>query len=294
MVRRIALLFAFALVCSVASAGVLNDRMLVSTDWLAKNLDNVTVIEIGDSFTYGSGHIPGARLVPFAKIIDDRNGATNELPPVPELEALFTAAGIGDGRPIVIYSRDPLYSTRAFFTLDYLGQGSRTAILDGLWAKWHAEARQMAQTVEPVKPVPFHSVLNPGALAAFNTVKQIVGLRPPFSANAVLIDARPPEQYDGAVAGVDVKRAGHIPGAVNVAVAENFRPGAIPVFKSEADLRALYAKAGVTDTSTNIVYCRTGMQASLTYFVLRYLGYDARLYDGSFTEWSNAKDTTVS
>ncbi|MBV9067874.1 MAG: hypothetical protein JO093_14215 [Acidobacteria bacterium] len=40
--------------------------------------------------------------------------------------------------------------------------------------------------------------------------------------------------------------------------------------------------------TTNIVYCRTGMQASMTYFVLRYLGYDASLYDGSFIEWSKA------
>jgi 3-mercaptopyruvate sulfurtransferase SseA len=26
----------------------------------------------------------------------------------------------------------------------------------------------------------------------------------------------------------------------------------------------------------------------LTYFVLRYLGYDTTLYDGSYIEWSNA------
>jgi 3-mercaptopyruvate sulfurtransferase SseA len=33
------------------------------------------------------------------------------------------------------------------------------------------------------------------------------------------------------------------------------------------------------------------MQASMTYFVLRYLGYDVSLYDGSFIEWSNAGET---
>lgn len=44
----------------------------------------------------------------------------------------------------------------------------------------------------------------------------------------------------------------------------------------------------MTRNATNIVYCRTGMQASVTYFVLRYLGYDVSLYDGSFLEWSNS------
>ena len=43
----------------------------------------------------------------------------------------------------------------------------------------------------------------------------------------------------------------------------------------------------MTRESANIVYCRTGMQASMTYFVLRYLGYEATLYDGSYVEWSN-------
>jgi thiosulfate/3-mercaptopyruvate sulfurtransferase len=35
------------------------------------------------------------------------------------------------------------------------------------------------------------------------------------------------------------------------------------------------------------------VQASFTYFVARYLGYDARLYDGSFSEWSGRADTPV-
>jgi 3-mercaptopyruvate sulfurtransferase SseA len=35
------------------------------------------------------------------------------------------------------------------------------------------------------------------------------------------------------------------------------------------------------------------MQASQSYFTLKYLGYDARMYDGSFSEWSNAKDSEV-
>jgi thiosulfate/3-mercaptopyruvate sulfurtransferase len=40
-------------------------------------------------------------------------------------------------------------------------------------------------------------------------------------------------------------------------------------------------------------YCHIGQQASLLYFVARYLGYDAHLYDGSFEDWSHRSELPV-
>ena len=40
-------------------------------------------------------------------------------------------------------------------------------------------------------------------------------------------------------------------------------------------------------------YCHIGQQASLLYFVAKYLGYDAHLYDGSFQDWSNRSELPV-
>jgi 3-mercaptopyruvate sulfurtransferase SseA len=36
-----------------------------------------------------------------------------------------------------------------------------------------------------------------------------------------------------------------------------------------------------------------GVEASMTCFVLRYLGFDASLYDGSFVEWSRDDNSPV-
>jgi thiosulfate/3-mercaptopyruvate sulfurtransferase len=38
--------------------------------------------------------------------------------------------------------------------------------------------------------------------------------------------------------------------------------------------------------NTVVVYCRTGVQASWDYFVARYLGYQTKMYDGGFIDWS--------
>jgi 3-mercaptopyruvate sulfurtransferase SseA len=102
--------------------------------------------------------------------------------------------------------------------------------------------------------------------------------------------------------------AGHIPGAVlvemsSLLVQRDGIPNELPpvsalegvftgALRPADELRTLYERVGVSRESVNVVYCRTGMQASVTYFVLKYLGYDAVLYDGSYVEWSNAGEAT--
>ena len=66
-----------------------------------------------------------------------------------------------------------------------------------------------------------------------------------------------------------------------------------PVMKSRAQLQKLYESKGFLPGRRVIAYCRTGGQASHAYFTLKYLGYDAVMYDGSFIEWSGASDTLV-
>jgi thiosulfate/3-mercaptopyruvate sulfurtransferase len=262
MIRRA--LFCLVTLTAVAASAAVRSEMLVSPAWLSKNLANVTLIEIGDPLTYCDEHIPGARLVPFAKLVTDRNGIPNELPSVEKLEELFSVVGLGDEGRIVIYSRDPLYAFRAWFTLDYLGHALRAAILDGGLAAWKKEGRAVTAQGASFMDNPLHAKVNPNVLATRDAVRQ--------GGDAfVLIDARGRDQY----------AKGCIEGAVNVPAGEQI------TLKDEAKLRAIYTAAGVTPKTLNISYCRSGMEASLTYFVLKYLGYDeTKLYDGSYSEWT--------
>jgi thiosulfate/3-mercaptopyruvate sulfurtransferase len=59
------------------------------------------------------------------------------------------------------------------------------------------------------------------------------------------------------------------------------------VLKSDAELRKLYGALGVTPDKRVVTYCNSGMQATQSYFTLKYLGYDVRLYDGSMSEWTS-------
>jgi thiosulfate/3-mercaptopyruvate sulfurtransferase len=106
-------------------------------------------------------------------------------------------------------------------------------------------------------------------------------------AGVKIVDARLPVYYTGAeIPGG--QRAGHIPGASNI----NFNSLVDPkgqLLPVEA-IQAKFRDAGIKAGDRVVSYCHIGQQASLIYFVARYLGYDARLYDGSWEEWSRNAD----
>src|SRR5262245_50539343 len=67
-------------------------EMLVSTDWLAKHLNDrdVSVIHVAaERKHFDDGHIPGARFLSSKEILTTRNGVANELPAVTDLPKDF-------------------------------------------------------------------------------------------------------------------------------------------------------------------------------------------------------------
>lgn len=291
-IRAIATGFAAVLLSLPLHAQRVQEQMLVSPDWLQRRLGIVTVLHIGDAASYDARHIPGAVLIETSSLLVQRNGTPNELPPIDALERVFRAAGVDATGRIVVYSIDPLLAARAWFTLDFLGQSGRVSLLDGGLVKWMAAGYAVSTEKMPLRAGSFEARPMPQAIVRLAAMRELVRLREQLGTSLVLIDARSREQFCGEEAGAGVAHPGHIPGAVNVPFASNLdSSGAL---RSVADLRTMYHRAGVTRNAANIVYCRTGMQASMTYFVLRYLGYDVTLYDGSFVEWSNAGEMTWS
>ena len=270
------LLLSFVLLASMS--GPLGDTT-VTTEWLAANLDNpdLVVVEVGAAQTPNQPHIPGALFVHIDAIVE-HGWPPDELPDVDTLRHAFGNAGVGDEGRIVLYSRNPLHATRAWFTLDYLGQSHRAAILSGGFGKWQAERRPVTMARAPHLPKTLT------ARAHRSRVISHADMRFEDLTNFVLIDARPADEFYGLRRGHDVARRGHIPNAHCLPWQNNLE--ADGTFRPARELRRQYAELGATLDSRLVVYCRTGMEASMPYFVLRSLGYDVVLYDGSFTEWS--------
>lgn len=276
-------------------ATVSSNPMVVSSEWLAQHLEDrlVVVVEVGSRADYEQSHIPGARFIAASDIVADCDGIPNELPDQEQLIATFTAAGIGDWKRVVLYSRNPLLATRAWFTLDYLGHGSRVSVLDGGFERWEQAALPVAKEPSVAAPAEFTIAERPYSIMKLEEMKELIHRRANMLSKLITIDARQPRFYSGDIAGEGIVRAGHIPDAISIPWTANLSSEHPPLLRPADELRQIYTNAGVTREAIVITYCRTGVEASMTYFVLRYLGFDVALYDGSFIEWSRSKSTSV-
>ncbi|HLX43755.1 MAG TPA: sulfurtransferase [Bryobacteraceae bacterium] len=281
-------LFGTLLTTAALACAASHPDMLVSTDWLASHSGDakIVILHVAPNRTaYDAGHIPGARFIALPELAVTRDGIPNELAPVDDLKKVMEAAGVSDDSRVIIYSdASVLPATRAFFTLDYLGHGEHAALLDGGLEKWRKEGRTLTKDASVPAPGRFTPHPKPELVVQMDAVKQMSG-KPASSLSEVLLDVRPAADFRG-------EKGAHIPGALNAYWMENQTSHEDQALKSEAELRKMYETLGVTPEKRVVTYCNSGMQATQSYFTLKYLGYDVRLYDGSMSEWK-AKNAPV-
>jgi thiosulfate/3-mercaptopyruvate sulfurtransferase len=269
------------------------DSLLVSTTWLAGHLSDARLVVIqvaGDRREYGNVHIPGARFLAYDDFVSEPSehgkGLNTELPPVDKIKAALEAIGVSNDSRIVLYGTGPTIVARLFMTLDWLGLGARTSILDGGLPRWREERRAVAHD-EPavtrgILTVAQRKVVVDAAWVNANRARSDVAI----------VDARDRRFYLGDhEPQMHAERPGRIPGAHSVPFSSLMtEPG---VFKDRTALAAAFREAGVEPGRTVVTYCHLGQQGSLVYFVARYLGFDARLYDGSYEDWSARSELPI-
>lgn len=266
------------------------DSLLVTPAQLRERLTrgNAVLLHVGERYDYNAGHIPGARFLPYDAISTPRGGGlTLELLSAARLDSVFESLGVSDGSRIVLYWSKGWYSptTRVFLTLDYLGLGERTSILDGGLAAWKADGGQVTTAVPP--PTRGTLTVHPRSdvIVDAKAVRASIG-----DPRVAVIDARDPRFYTGQAEGMHV-REGHIPGAKNLPF--NTLIDDNGAFKSRSALEKALDAAGATPDKRVISYCHIGQQATVVYFAARLLGRDARLYDGSWDEWSRMPELPI-
>jgi thiosulfate/3-mercaptopyruvate sulfurtransferase len=267
-----------------------NTGLLISVQALAARLSDPTLVVIHanrDTTANEGGQVPGSRFIPLRSLVVERDGVTNEMPSVAQLDSVMESVGISTTSRIVIYG-DPLVAARLFVTLDYLGLGGQVSLLDGGLPAWRAANQPTSPSASNYARGRLEPQVQRQLLIDVAELSE--RMRRPGLA---LLDARPPAEFSGEVPGDGIARGGHIPGARSF-FWRNALTGAGGLFlKDPAELRRLLSDAGLSPGMDVVTYCKTGVQASYLYFVVRYMGYSPRLYDGSYAEWSSSLERAV-
>lgn len=276
----------------IEERGYARTDVLVSTDWVARHLDDpgVRLIETDeDVLLYEVGHIPGAVKIDWVADLNDP--VTRDYIDHVRLQELLRVKGVNDDTTLVLYGdRNNWWATYAFWVFRLFGL-ENLRIMDGGRARWEQEGRQMTTDV-PEHPRGDITVppRDETTIRAFRK-----DIEAHIERRAPLVDVRSPEEYRGErmhmpdYPNEGALRGGHIPGASNVPWARAVDP-ATHTFRDARDLEKIYREEiGLRPDDDVITYCRIGERSSHTWFVLSYLlGFDrVRNYDGSWTEWGN-------
>jgi thiosulfate/3-mercaptopyruvate sulfurtransferase len=269
--------------------GYAHPEVLVSTDWVAQHLGDpkVKLIEVDvDTTSYDKRHIPGAIGWNWQTDLNDR--VRRDIIDARSFAVLCRHAGIAPDDTVVFYGdHNNWFAAWALWQFKYHGHKD-ARLMNGGRKKWEAERREL--TTE--KPQPDRSEYpvpsaDPAVRAFRRQVEDVLG-----ADRVNLVDVRSPDEFTGKVIAPPgmtetAQRGGHIPGAANVPWSKAANDDG--TFKPAAELRQLYAQAGVDLNKPTVTYCRIGERSSHTWFVLKYLlgAPDVKNYDGSWTEWGN-------
>lgn len=259
---------------------------LVDTEWLAANFSNrdVKIIDVRTQPEYNSSHIPGSVFLSVESLRGVVSGVPSMLLPAELLALHLGQMGIKPSDLVVLVPGTAVRdATLVAMALERIGH-RRYALLDGGFGKWLAEQRPLDNRLPSITQTRYP--LNLGHRDTFTVdyraVLQHIG-RP----GVIILDVRPKGYFTGEKS--DEARAGRIPGALNRPYTEDVsKKDGQEQLKPEDELAAAYAALIPSKETTVIIHCRTGHQASQTFFLLKnLLGYTNVLYyDAGWTEWA--------
>ena len=255
------------------------DLLIVDCSWYLPDAGRDGAAE------YQTGHIAGALFYDLTKNSCQQSALPHTLPSAADFEAQMRALGLNATNAVVVYdgSGEQFSAARLWWQLRVYGH-ERVALLDGGLPAWKRQGLPISTAVPEPAPGDFRARFRPELLISREQLEselatattQIVDAR-----GAARFHAQAPEPRPGVV-------GGHIPGSVNIPYASL---SSEQKFLPPEQLRALFAAQRVDLSQPVSCSCGSGVTACVLAFGLHLLGTEARVYDGSWSEWGSLEHT---
>jgi thiosulfate/3-mercaptopyruvate sulfurtransferase len=262
--------------------------VLVSAEWAEEHIGQAGVVFVEvdeDVSAYDKGHIAGAIKLDWKAELQDpvrRDFVGKE-----QFEELLSSKGVSNDDTIILYGgNNNWFAAYAYWYFKLYGH-DQVKLLDGGRKKWELDSRPLTEELTARPRTGYRAADQDTSIRAFrDEVLASIGQKN-------LIDVRSPDEFSGRLLAPahlpqeQSQRAGHIPTALNIPWAKAANEDG--TFKSDDELRALYAGAGLEESKETIAYCRIGERSSHTWFALHELLGHPRVknYDGSWTEYGS-------
>jgi thiosulfate/3-mercaptopyruvate sulfurtransferase len=217
---------------------------------------------------YLEAHLPGAAFVDLDTDLSDLSippevAGRHPLPGAEQFAAAMGRAGIGSATLVVAYDEGMTGgAARLWWLLRHFGH-EQVAVLDGGLQSWIGPLASGEDEIEPAVFVPRERT---GDTVSTDELLERLG-----EPGLVLLDGRPADRFRGETLGPDPV-AGHIPGALSTPSTTG---------------RAVELPPRAVDADEVVAYCGSGVAACAVLLSLHRAGRtDARLYPGSWSEWS--------
>jgi thiosulfate/3-mercaptopyruvate sulfurtransferase len=262
--------------------------VLVDAAWVEANLDQpgIVLVEVDEDVSaYDKGHIRGAIKINWKDELQDP--VRRDFVDKAGFEELLSAKGIANDDLVILYGgNNNWFAAYAYWYFKLYGH-DKAKLLDGGRKKWELDSRELVTDVPQRPRTEYKAKDQDTSIRAFrDEVVESIG-------NKNLIDVRSPDEFSGKLLAPahlpqeQAQRAGHVPTARSIPWSKAANDDG--TFKSDEELRQLYAEAGVDLSKSTIAYCRIGERSSHTWFALHELLdlQDVKNYDGSWTEYGS-------
>ena len=270
---------------------------IVSVPWLLENLSQSDLRLIDTRWVLGqpgdgrrqyeAGHIPGAIHLDVDEHLSSKDGpGRHPLPTRFNFQKLMSACGVDRNTHVVAYDGGKgTPAARLWWLLRFYGH-ENVSVLDGGWEAWLQAGGPVQMEVPEIREAEF--VARPKRKWVVDKAA-VDGVRDETA--TLLIDARAPERYRGETEPIDPK-AGHIPGAENFPFIQAIDP-ATGLFLTPDRLKQAFENIGADKTKNIICYCGSGVTACTDILALHLAGFEAQLYEGSWSDWSSDDNLQV-